>query len=531
MRRIMMQMRSILLLFYLTFFTHAFVRYNHKPLHSHSNRKGILRFNIPNIRKTMALRYSNEEEEEEETERLKKRMEVIRKLQDTYYKSDDEYVSGSNIQNSALFKNETVMRRRNMCEFNETSGEMYNVPLWRVGWTELPGRTNVLSVHDAAYTHMFERLIRSHDLNRECDSDLELKRDSGNCGGGGCNGTDRDPIYFGHLFVPPSDAKYDPPLLSWEEEGIVRQKLVDFSGSSASRAVIDGFHTSRPAVIGTLMRIADYRRRVDGKFLILVQALERFVVTNVRQSKPYGVVDVQLLPDLEEDELRDKWCNARRAFAVKTSMLWQDYECDVEMSLPVDKKKEIVVADDVYGPDLFKVMPYANLGDSKYMPMTSKGSEEDEFTDASAKADISRKEKESVELLEENLTSQHIMLRYNKTQILNENLSSDVLENGLWIKIDEYFKATRRAIPNQLLSLLPTDAKAFEFQKSFTLYSRRDALRATGMIDIPSVDDSFPKRRRQRRLCYFATKVIEGDVRSEENLRQKVLEIQACLLG
>jgi len=195
------------------------------------------------------------------------------------------------------------------------------------------------------------------------------------------------------------------------------------------------------------------------------------------------------------------------------------------MSLPVDKKKEIVVADDVYGPDLFKVMPYANFGDTKYMPLTSKDSEEDEFTDASAKADISRKEKESVELLEENLTSQHIMLRYNKTQILNENLSSDVLENGLWIKIDEYFKATRRAIPNQLLSLLPTDAKAFEFQKSFTLYSRRDALRATGMIDIPSVDDSFPKRRRQRRLCYFATKVIEGDVRSEENLRQKVLEI------
>ena len=38
---------------------------------------------------------------------------------------------------------------------DESTGIMRNLPLWRVGWAELPGRSNCLNVHEGQHTHMF----------------------------------------------------------------------------------------------------------------------------------------------------------------------------------------------------------------------------------------------------------------------------------------------------------------------------------------------------------------------------------------
>ena len=124
------------------------------------------------------------------------------------------------------------------------------------------------------------------------------------------------PYYVGHLYYnslsPDSSSSSSSscstknslkqyPLQAWwnqqqqqEEEEQQQQQNRKKDPSKAAAT------STAAAVLGTLLRIADYRRMSDGRLLLLVQALERFVVTHVHQTLPYSIADVQLLPDIEE---------------------------------------------------------------------------------------------------------------------------------------------------------------------------------------------------------------------------------------
>lgn len=125
-----------------------------------------------------------------------------------------------------------------------------DLPLWRVQWTELPGFQNVLNVHVPHYTNMFQKIIYS----------------------------DSNPKYFGHIYLPGGSDNLDNPEYRME------------TGSKST-------------MIGTLMQISDYHQMDDGRFVMIVQGLERFRIVDVeRHHSPYAIATVEIIPD---DELID----------------------------------------------------------------------------------------------------------------------------------------------------------------------------------------------------------------------------------
>lgn len=122
-----------------------------------------------------------------------------------------------------------------------------DLPLWRVQWTELPGFQNVLNVHVPHYTNMFQKILYS----------------------------DSNPKYFGQVYLPGGSDNLDNPEYRLEEG-------------------------SKSTLIGVLMQIADYKQLEDGRFVMIVQSLERFRVIDVkRHHSPYAVATVEILPDTE----------------------------------------------------------------------------------------------------------------------------------------------------------------------------------------------------------------------------------------
>lgn len=100
-----------------------------------------------------------------------KRMDIVRMLQRSYYRSDD-----TNKTTTA----EPYKGRRPALDVD--TGRILNLPLWRVGWVETPGRRNCLNVHESQYTHMFETILSSTS--------------------GDDNDDNGPPLYFGHLYLP-----------------------------------------------------------------------------------------------------------------------------------------------------------------------------------------------------------------------------------------------------------------------------------------------------------------------------------------
>eukprot|EP01025_Chloroclados_australasicus_P041442 TRINITY_DN43899_c0_g1_i4.p1 TRINITY_DN43899_c0_g1~~TRINITY_DN43899_c0_g1_i4.p1 ORF type:complete len:421 (+),score=37.25 TRINITY_DN43899_c0_g1_i4:170-1264(+) len=125
---------------------------------------------------------------------------------------------------------------------------VYDLPLWRVQWTQFPGQTEVLNVHVPHYVDMFNRLMEGPQ-----------------------------PWYFGHLFLPGGSENLSNPKYELEE------------GSQAP-------------MVGTLMRISHACNTKYGKLLIIAVGLQRFRVVRKRQSLPYQSADVKLIVDQEELE-------------------------------------------------------------------------------------------------------------------------------------------------------------------------------------------------------------------------------------
>ena len=415
---------------------------------------------------------NNEDEAIEDFE--SRRMDYVRILQKSYYRrmddDDTDTIGGS-------------FGTQRKTKFDQSTGRVLNLPIWRVGWIETPGRRNCLNVHEGQYTHMFETIL-SQSKNGE------------------------EPLYFGHLYVPGGSAKSRSPrqkLKTWQQE------LADetrFDPSILNTYKGSSYVNDRAAVVGCLMQIVDYRRMEDGRLMILVQSVERFVVDEIIETDPYNVANVQIL--LDEEELpwinsehfvSENACKYLRGDAVSASFYYHDYEFD-KPKLPIsdnsdvdNESEEYLSKDDV---------PW--IGISKLLPFAHYSLDDVSLTSANERAD--NVHKKSLNLIEDAsgdlpleqqlqngailwkpppLMSSNVVIR--RSQDLND---CDTLETLLWLALDDFCRAARFTLPEEVACLVPDEMDYLDVAPTSTLSHK------------------YPKKRRQRRLSYLAPALIEN---------------------
>lgn len=514
-------------------------------------------------RQCIKLQYSKDKNQDAEFWR---RMALVRTLQSTFYSSPDNMINSTSTAK---------------CKIDLLNGTIQNLPMWRVGWTELPGRSNVLFINEPTYTHMFEQIMR----------------------------TTEKPWYFGHLFLEggstslkkarsasKSNSKTNTTtsmkedelysLKSWKDEitpsiihtsdesslsnninGSISDEIKDSSNDEDYvSATISG---QKSSAVGVLMRVVDLRRMNDGRILLLVQALERFVVSHVYQEFPYAIADAQLLPDLEETTFSmhtsSKSQNTlsesteAQTFPYRVQTIseafesYHDYEYDYNVELPVKNGADVTVSD-VFGPDLKRIMPFIPFSSKSFTPLISneQNSKENALNNDIGIHDSS----------EPSLESQLIgggILRNPPTHpemCRNDKLPPGILEEQLWIQIDQFIRIrygqsslfhrtretattklnrvnTKRATFNlpispNLLALLPRNKK---WPNHFILEDIANNLTndPSQFTDEPTfirVSESYPAYKRQKRLSFTSSALLEKmPMGGGSILRQILLEI------
>lgn len=90
------------------------------------------------------------------------------------------------------------------------------------------------------------------------------------------------PWYVGHLYLPEGSRNIKSKnqklaLCSWDKRVVVNHDNNNNNDDDdAQRAKNSNLSTNQEdesAVVGTILRITDYRRMVDGRLLLLVQAM------------------------------------------------------------------------------------------------------------------------------------------------------------------------------------------------------------------------------------------------------------------
>lgn len=418
---------------------------------------------------------------EGEQEDFKRKMAMVRSLQMAYYKSNDFTHSST----------------------DPATGVITDLPLWRVGWTELPGRSNMLNVHEPIYTNMFESILYNEK-----------------------------PWYIGHLHLPKGSAnmkrestgnsEHAYKLKTWEEE------------------IAEGDDRTYPrsAVVGTLMRIADYRRMEDGRLLLLVEALERFVVTNVKQEFPYSVADVQLLPDTEEidDEVWVDDCtegeirDARSMALAESFQRYHPYEYDEAFNLPIPQKKDLQTSD-ITGSMLQLMLPFVPLSKTADLSQLAekplhlgqskvKGEETEPIVEISMEDEQTQITDEQP-CLEQQLLNGGILKHVECPDESVKSLSE--LEYKMWLEINQYLASTKTPVSPVLLGLMP---EGIEWPSNFHLRKIANGIAndQTGLKhNFVQVSPLLPTHRRLRRLSYSATTLLETKP-GMEGLKQELLE-------
>jgi ATP-dependent protease La (LON) substrate-binding domain len=357
------------------------------------------------------------------------------------------------------------------------------------------------------------------------------------------------PWYIGHLYLPEGSAnmRKNPPtnnndnrpyqLKTWEEE------IADNSKENTDH---DTQSRSRSAVVGTLMRIADYRRMQDGRLLVLVEAMERFVVTNVKQEVPYSIADVQLLPDTEEVDPDFCWVAGStegdvrdaRSLALQESFVrYHPYEYDEAFKLPIDKKNDLQTTD-IHGSLLTLVVPYVPL--SKTADLAQLNNRPLDFDKMDARNDDETEAREmTVEIwddqqhhnahvsdeqpcLEHQLLQGGIFKDFKHPDESVMNLSFEELEYRVWMEINNFLKSTKTPVSPALLGLLPPNV---EWPTNFYLRKIADdiASRTDLKHNFVPVSPLLPLHRRLRRLSYSVTTLVENKPGMDQ-LRQQLLE-------
>ncbi|KAL3776529.1 hypothetical protein HJC23_009726 [Cyclotella cryptica] len=409
-------------------------------------------------------------------------MDIVRILQNTYYRSLNENDDGGNDGFEESIGN-GIRSTGKTATLDETTGRL-------VGWK--PGRRNCLNVHEGQYTHMFETILSRSSTSKGVD-----------------DGSGEGPLYFGHLYLPGGSAssrsgqeKYQ--LKTWKEE-LSDETRFDLSLLNTYKGMIIS------AVIGCLMQIVDHRRMDDGRLIILVQAVERFVVDEIIETKPYAVANVQILLDEEElpwsksanlqvennvveggnlssdnakRAIDENFCKYVRGSAVSASFYYHSYEFD-KPKLPIsrsvdDKSEEYISKDDIPWIGISKLLPFAHYStdDRKCRKSGFDGGES---------------------TLEQQLQNGGIL--WNPSPIMSSDVvirrsqdlnNCDSLETLLWLALDDFCRATRFVPPEEVLCLIPPEM---------------DYL---GITPKTTLSPKYPKLRRQRRLSYLAPALIEN---------------------
>ncbi len=206
------------------------------------------------------------------------------------------------------------------------------------------------------YTHMFERILASPRSSTDDDDD--------------CDG-----LYFGHLYLlggtsSASGVEERYRLKTWREELSDADRFDDYNSTSMlAEPDVKTPTVDRSAVVGCLMQILNHRRMDDGRLVVLVQALERFVVEEIVDTRP----DEEELPWLEggDDGIRDNEskCKFLRGAAVAASFRYHEYEFDKQM-LPIPGGGAAGGDDDSNGPDI-RLAPLRALFHGRWMPQRS----------------------------------------------------------------------------------------------------------------------------------------------------------------
>jgi Lon protease-like protein len=403
----------------------------------------------------------------EDPEDLKRRMEMVRTLQTCFYKSAEA----------------------SPARLDYATGKVYNLPLWRVQWYELPGRTNVLYIQEPMYTNMIEQLLHTSP-----------------------------PWYIGHLHLEGGSENLksrDPShkLQSWQDQ-FLYQTL-----------------TPRPeqaSTLGTILRISDYRRMADGRLLLLVQGLERFVVTDVVQELPYGIANVQLVPDREEiadsdwqtSHCEDEIASGRALAVQETFGRWHRYEFEntvLPLPLQTDLPTESVACS-----ALSKVLPYAcyssvvNVEKLKREYLPSVGAADQPGRDMQSSFSHSRSNHNhhtlEYKLLRGGILDSYLMMHH-----------IDEIEYRVWMALNSYLSRTRVPVSPVLLGLLP---HGISWPEIFVLERIGDAIGEQTVLEhkYVRVSPDYPAQRRQKRLSYAAAAVLR-DLDATEDFRRTLLQI------
>ncbi|GKY95730.1 hypothetical protein MPSEU_000533800 [Mayamaea pseudoterrestris] len=371
-------------------------------------------------------------------------------------------------------------------ELDLSTGTIYNLPLWRVPWIEVPGRTNVLNVHESHYTNMMETILHSEP-----------------------------PWYVGHLYLPggSDNIKSEDPLL----------KLESWAERASDDMAMRKDPIKRAAVLGTLLRISDYRRLQDGRLLVLVQAMERFVVSEVVQTLPYGMAHVQLLPDAEEIDSDLSWVRTQmeqdvygaRALALAESFQrWHRYEFEHTI-LPLPMRSDLK-PEKIAGSALAQVLPFASFSPVvKAETLVKEQSPE-------IREVKSGMEDKSTKTLERRLIKGHILsvpVELNESLLL---MSNEELEIQLWLAINQFLKTTRTPVSPVILGLLPH----VEWPGTFVLERIGSAIGDQTQLEHKYIrtSEQYPAGRRQKRFSYCAAALLE-QVDSVSNFRYTILAL------
>lgn len=429
------------------------------------------------------------------------RMDIVRSLQKSFYMPDGPTTLTPRDDNDEAEGFVTSSRQK--AQLDESTGKVTNLPLWRVGWIETPGRRNCLNVHEGIYTHMFNSI-----LSTQADTN--------------------DPLYFGHLYLPggtkaakSGEERYR--LKTWREELDDVNRFDDYSKSSTLKSPdISTPSVDRSAVVGCLMQIVDHRRMEDGRLMLLVQAVERFVVDEVLETLPYSVANVQILLDKEDiqfkgddnnknEDIDENSVRYLRGNAVTASFFYHDYEFNKPKLPGANDNNDYLSKDDVQWLEISKLLPFAEYS-SDHVSLTvanekSSSIQESLLSFVNSKGDASSNYAGGELPIEEQLYNGGIL--WDPPSIPNvivrrslDSSDCDALETLLWLAMDDFCRATGFNLPEEVRILMPPEMDYLD---------QTPPERALSPL--------YPKIRRQRRLSYLAPALIENLEEVGKNIR------------
>lgn len=295
----------------------------------------------------------------------------------------------------------------------------------------------------------------------------------------------------------------------------------------------------------------------DGRLLLLVHAMERFVVTDVQQHLPYSIVDAQILPDAEEVDphldfydgsILEKDLQSARAMAVQESVRYHAYEYDQFHCLQIPVGPTVTIYD-ISHAAIAKVLPYCPFSKTLEPPSaTDVGSMTSRLLSRKPALDNVEEESGDRNVLPQSQSSSSSAsslssIEYNllRRQILQvppadpdyiyyrqPTMTTDELEYQLWLAVNHFLVVTKKPVSPILLSLLPPKSRDIPgyWPDTFCLDRIATSIGETELDhDYVPISPDYPSHRRQRRFSFSAAYLLERDTESAQALRSTLLSI------